>query len=143
MSLCTFDPGTSGQQCNKKINIFYNNTEHKKASSNATKDDDKVRPNNIKLYYLTLLKYHDWERCLCAPLTQVGYLGSAVQQQQNIFYNNTEHKKAPSNAPTYDDKVRPNNIKLYYLTLLKYHDWERCLCAPLTQVFWVSGATKK
>ena len=94
------------------------------------------------LCYLTLAKYHNWERCLCAPLTQVLRVSRATTKK-NISYNNTEHKKAPSNAPKYDDQVRLNNIKLYYLTLLKYHDWERCLCAPLTQVFWVSGATKK
>ena len=95
------------------------------------------------LCYLTLVKYHDWERCLCAPLTQVGYLGSAVQQEKNIFSNNTEHKKAPSNAPKYDDQVRPNNIKLYYLTLLKYHGWERFLCAPLTQVLRFQQCNKR
>ena len=95
------------------------------------------------LCYLTLVKYHDWERCLYAPLTQVGYLGQQCNKRKNIFSNNTEHKKAPSNAPKYDDQVRPNNIKLYYLTLLKYHGWERCLCAPLTQVLRVSSATKE
>ena len=76
---------TSGQPCNNKKNISNNNTEHKKAPSNAPKYDDQVRLNNIKLYYLTLVKYHDWERCLCAPLTQVGYLGSAVQQKKKYL----------------------------------------------------------